>query len=147
MKDTEKKTLNERLRLINESIEAVQDEREQLRLQLLPLHAEKNKIEEVLERAEKPNLRGAFQALRKAGYFARMNFWCCQNCGWNAIPEERLDKVVFYHNQDNESLKEDGTCYVCWDGDPKEIINIFQENNIRTEWNGNRNSRILIDIN
>jgi hypothetical protein len=46
----------------------------------------------------------AFQKLEQAGYFARQNFWCCQNCGWAAVPDSHANKAVFYHQQDNEEL-------------------------------------------
>ena len=29
----------------------------------------------------KENLKKAFRELRKIGYFAKMNFACCQSCG------------------------------------------------------------------
>ena len=48
-------------------------------------------------------LREAFKDLRKAGYFARQNFTCCQSCAWAEIPEEKSDKVVFYHAQEAQT--------------------------------------------
>jgi hypothetical protein len=51
-------------------------------------------------------LNEAFKDLRKSGYFARQNFQCCQSCAWAAIPEEKEEKVVFYHQQD-AARKED----------------------------------------
>lgn len=35
---------------------------------------------------KKANLNQAFKELRKLGYFARQNFWCCQSCAWAAVP-------------------------------------------------------------
>ena len=97
----------------------------------------------------KANLTLAFKLLRKKGYFARQNFWCCQSCAWSAIPEGKNSKVVFYHNQDNAQLKEDGQCYLSYDGDVKEImdtlkengVNVLNENDVLTQGN-----RILIEI-
>jgi len=89
-------------------------------------------------------LTKAFKALRKAGYFAEQNFWCCQSCGWNAIPEDVIERVVFYHRQDAEALESKGECYVSWDGDVDEIIDILEENGIKTEWDGNISTRIKI---
>ena len=36
----------------------------------------------------------AFKELRKRGWFARMNFWCCQTCGCSAVPKEYKDKFA-----------------------------------------------------
>jgi len=147
MKPEEKEKLNKRLTLLNKAMIKVAAKRDELQADLKRLTWERNKIVDELKESEKPNLRRAFSDLRKAGYFARMNFWCCQSCGWAAVPDEKADKAVFYSNQDNEELKTKGRCFLTWDGDPKEIINILQENNIMTEWKGSPNSRILIDVN
>jgi len=88
-------------------------------------------------------LREAFKDLRKAGYFARQNFTCCQSCAWAEIPKEKSDKVVFYHQQDADG-KADDEMYVGWAGDGKEICDIFSNHQIDTEWDGTSNTRILI---
>jgi len=88
----------------------------------------------------------AFRALRKAGYFAKQNFWCCQSCAWYAVPEERADRVVFYHQQDRESLSRSGSVHLAWSGDGHEICRILNENGIETEWDGSENKRILARI-
>lgn len=80
------------------------------------------------------NLNNAFRALRKAGYFARQNFWCCQTCAWYDISEDHPDKAnhaVFYHRQDNSELKRTGSTYVSWAGDVNEIMRIFEANGIK----------------
>jgi len=88
-------------------------------------------------------LREAFKDLRKAGYFAGQNFMCCQSCAWAEIPEEKSNKVVFYHQQD-AAYKEDDEMYIGWAGDGKEICDIFSKHRIDTEWDGASNTRILI---
>lgn len=88
-------------------------------------------------------LNEAFKDLRKAGYFARQNFQCCQSCAWSMVPKEKSDKVVFYHQQDADH-KEDNEMYVGWAGDGKEICDIFDKHYIDTEWDGTSNTRILI---
>ncbi len=90
------------------------------------------------------NLTKAFVALQKAGYYARENHQCCGSCGWTAIPNDKLDNVVFYHKQDAEALEKYGNCYLSWNGDPDEIIDILNSNGIRTEWNGDEFERIRI---
>ena len=61
---------------------------------------------------KKANLNQAFKDLRKLGYFARQNFWCCQSCAWAAVPVN-VKKVVFYHKQDADELKETGEAVGC----------------------------------
>lgn len=89
-------------------------------------------------------LTKAFRDLRKAGYYAKQNFYCCQSCGWNAIPEDMKDKVVFYHDQDAEILEVYGDCYLSWNGDGNEIVRILESNGIKTEWDGTEFQRIRI---
>jgi len=81
----------------------------------------------------KSNLTKAFAALRKAGYFARQNFQCCQSCAWAAVPEAKEDKAVFYHNQDNESRLRGHKFHLAWSGDQHEICRILEENGVKVE--------------
>lgn len=93
---------------------------------------------------EYSRLNQAFKELRKNGYFARQNFLCCSSCGWSAIPEGKDDKAVFYHNQESESKKQGNPIYLCWDGNGNEIVQIFHNNGIETEWTGTKETRIVI---
>lgn len=90
------------------------------------------------------NLTKGFRELRKHGYFAKQNFSCCQTCGWCDVPEEKKDKVVFYHKQDNEDKEEGNPFYLCWNGDGKEIQGILQKCGVETEWNGDETKRIRV---
>ena len=63
----------------------------------------------------------AFQKLEQAGYFARQNFWCCQTCGWDAVPDSHANKAVFYHHQDNEQLVEGGEAAI-FSGDGRSVV-------------------------
>ena len=90
------------------------------------------------------NLTKAFKALRKAGYFARQNFLCCQTCGWAAVPEGKGEKVVFYHNQDNQRKVQGRDFCLAWAGDGNEIVRILNENKIQTEWDGTNSQRITV---
>lgn len=95
----------------------------------------------------KQKITQSFRDLRKAGYFARQNFWCCQGCGWSAIPEESKHKAVFYHRQDTESF--DGKelkrpLHLAWDGDGHEIAGILRNNGLSVEWNGSPDTRIKV---
>lgn len=90
------------------------------------------------------NLTQAFKALRKAGYFARQNFWCCQSCAWAAVPEDKSEKVVFFHNQDNANKLNGESFMLAWAGDGYEIVRILMDNGIKTKWDGSENTRIEV---
>lgn len=90
-------------------------------------------------------LNKAFRALRKAGYFARQNFWCCQTCAWADVPDEFEHKAVFYHRQDAADLKERGYVYLAWSGNGEEICSILRENGLSVKWDGSSNKRILVE--
>ena len=96
---------------------------------------------------KKQNLSKAFRELRKLGYVAKQNFWCCQSCGWAALSEDEAKKAVFYHAQDASQLNSTGTCHLAWSGDGNEIVRILNENGVKTNWDGSENKRIEIDIN
>lgn len=89
------------------------------------------------------NIDNAFKALTELGYYAKQNHMCCSSCGWSVIPASKT-KVVFYHDQDAEDLMKKGECYVAWSGDGEEIERVFNENGIRSDWNGSEQSRIKI---
>jgi len=52
----------------------------------------------------KSKLSLAFAELRSIGYFAKQNHTCCNTCGWAEVPEN-TNKVVFYHMQSADDLK------------------------------------------
>lgn len=90
------------------------------------------------------NLTIGFRNLRKNGYFSRQNFWCCQTCGWADVPDGRENKVVFYHNQDNQDRVNGNPFYLSWSGDGHEIQRILKESGVETEWDGDDNTRIKV---
>lgn len=92
----------------------------------------------------KGKLNVAFRNLRKAGYFAKQNFWCCQSCGCSAVPDSHENKYVFYHRQDNDCLVDSGGCYMAWDGDGEEISRIFREAGLQVKWDGSGATRIEV---
>jgi hypothetical protein len=94
----------------------------------------------------KENLNKAFRDLRKHGYFARQNFLCCQSCGWAEVPDNKSDKVVFYHTQDNDDLQRSGSCHLAWSGNGQEIVEIFHKHGITVEWDNSLNTRMKIYI-
>jgi hypothetical protein len=108
----------------------------------------------------KDNLRNVFKELRKNNFVAKMNFSCCGGCGsyeCSQIAREKgKTKVVFYHRQNEETLKfYDGTVYLHYystdDNDEntiqvgKEIVDIVKKYpEITTEWSGSPGSCIKI---
>jgi len=99
------------------------------------------------QKINKTKLNKAFKQLREMGYFAKQNFLCCQSCGWNAIPDNQSENVVFYNQQDNEDLKETGECYLSWAGNGEAIVETLRGNGIKAEWDGTESDRIKIDLN
>lgn len=93
----------------------------------------------------KAPLTEAFKELRKKGYFTRQNFWCCQSCAWSDVPE-KAEKVVFYHNQDNQNLLESGSCYLAWKGNGKEIVDVLTSHGVAVNWDGDEHTRIEISL-
>jgi hypothetical protein len=90
------------------------------------------------------NIKVAFKKLRKQGYFCRSNFWCCQSCGWSAVPENKSSKVVFYHKQDTDSLKERGSLFLAWEGRGSEIVNALNDSGLKAKWDGKEDTRIEV---
>jgi hypothetical protein len=108
-------------------------------------------------------IREMFKALRKRGLFARMNFQCCQSCGWaaahNAIkPKHR--GVVFYHGQDAEALEGGELCgdlYLAFGGREDDVEDGYRslevgaivmaeanKRGIAVKWDGTENTRIAL---
>lgn len=92
-----------------------------------------------------PKIRAAFKELRQNGYFSRMDFWCCQTCGWADVPEGKEDKVLFYHSQDRHSLDKTGSCHLAWSGDGNFIVEILKKHGLKPVWDGSSNTRIKIN--
>lgn len=86
----------------------------------------------------------AFKELRRNGYFARQNFWCCQSCAWADIGEKKADKAVFYHQQDNARFRETGETMLAWSGDGAFIAETLRRHGLLIEWDGTADQRILV---
>jgi hypothetical protein len=85
-------------------------------------------------------LREAFKILRRRGYSAKANFWCCQSCGLRAIPDE-VRKYVFYHAQDNDSLNERGICHLNWG---VMAVKSSSPVGLKVDWNGTDAQQIQV---
>lgn len=90
------------------------------------------------------NLTKGFRELRKHGYWAKQNHTCCQSCGWAEVPDDKSEKVVFYHNQDNVHKVRNQPFYLSWSGDGNEIQNILRECGVETRWSGSQDTRIEV---
>ena len=90
----------------------------------------------------------AFRDLRRQGFFAEADFCCCQSCAWYQIDNsedcEPEENVVFYHEQDAEDLDESGECHLAWRGDSAAIVKAMQKHGLTVEWDGSKDSRILV---
>jgi hypothetical protein len=62
--------------------------------------------EKVLGAGPRTRIIKAFEQLREDGYFAEPDWRCCQTCGVAAVPDEKGDRYVFFHEQDAENLQE-----------------------------------------
>lgn len=95
---------------------------------------------------QKTKLNKCFAKLRKLGYFAKQNYYCCSGCGWSAIDNDKREKVVFYHRQDYDYMLETGKVYLAWSGNGEEIKKVFIDAGFKVEWSGDKGKRILIDF-
>lgn len=89
-------------------------------------------------------LNTAFRTLRKNGYFARQNFWCCSSCGCAAVPETHSETFAFYHRQDGQRLAKTGETYLTWAGDPAVIRFACESAGLVVEHDGSDRQRILV---
>lgn len=90
-------------------------------------------------------LKTAFNELEKLGYFARINFWCCNTCALADIPDE-VEKFVFTHQQSHDDFLEKGEVYLNWAGSPQEIIQVLENHGFTTEHDGSENKKIFISL-
>jgi hypothetical protein len=91
----------------------------------------------------KTSLNAGFAVLRKRGYFAKQNWYCCQTCGVDAVPDDEPD-YVFYHSQDAERLAERDAVHLSWGGDGHEIAKVFRDNGLAVDWDGTDGRRIHV---
>ena len=129
---------------------------EKQKLKLVAVNARKE-MPESKPASQAQSIAKAFAVLREKGYFAEMDFQCCQSCGWASVPEGQ-EKVVFYHDQDRFAFGEDcgeepndnhhgnlvHPLYIAWSGDAEEIIESLSQQGLETEWDGSPDTRIVI---
>jgi hypothetical protein len=89
-------------------------------------------------------LNKLFRDFRKAGYFAKQNFWCCQSCALSAI---QVSKYVFYHRQDADGIVDKQLVrplHLKWGGNGWEICKIINDNGISFMWTHDTDKTIEI---
>jgi hypothetical protein len=77
-----------------------------------------------------------------------MNWWCCNNCGWSVVPLNRRDKVVFFHNQDNEEFVlgkiKNRPLFLSWAGDGGLICSALTAAGLRATLPRSPDVRIMV---
>jgi len=108
----------------------------------------------------KEKLSNVFKRLRAEGIVAKQNFLCCSSCAWSALSSDYKGKetngFVFYHSQDNDSLKENGEAYLAFgvDDDKKQssvmvglmVCFVCELNGLAVEWDRTSTKRILVRL-
>ena len=93
-------------------------------------------------------ISAAFRALRKKGWTAKMNFSCCSSCAWSELSEDHNedDEIVFFHNQDNDRLKETGETWLSWSGDGRVLFDVLNDFELTPIWDGSKDTRFKISL-
>lgn len=91
----------------------------------------------------KSKINKFFDEMKKLGYTAKQNFWCCQSCAWNALSDKDCKRVVFYHNQDKDDIPS-GQLFISWNGTGKTIVDCAKSCGLVVVWNRRKNTRILL---
>ena len=113
-------------------------------------------------RSVKTKISKAFRVLFTKNIVAFPNFSCCQNCGTAEISAmtdfDQFRGYAFYHDQDNESMKVHGDCYIAF-GDTKnadrstnesviaigdEIVYELEDAGLTVEWDRRPTTRIKV---
>ena len=119
-------------------------------------------------KTDRQKLRGAFAELRKLGWYARMNYLCCQTCAW-ADAAATLKKrgkdadeadIVFYHRQDGDAFKHRigdwhvtgpqtdylrRPLYLAHQGRAYEVVGVLKKYGLNAEWDGDTGMRIKVN--
>lgn len=111
---------------------------------------------------DKTRLKNAFADLRKRGWFARMNYLCCQTCGFysaaqaikartgDTSDDDVTTPILFYHAQDNErafaggTRNIQGTLYLSHSGDACVAVGVLVSHGLDVQWDGDNGTRIAV---
>ena len=101
------------------------------------------------EMVDNKRLSSAFSTLRKEGFVAKENFWCCKYCAWEHLKDfPNNTNIVFYSKSESSmafSSKEiKNILNLNWRGDANRIIEVLNENGFDVTWDNDSNSCIQI---
>lgn len=103
-------------------------------------------------------VEAAFDELAADGFVPRMNFTCCNQCGFTEIGDEREGSewaFVFFHEQDTERLvDEPALLYLSFgafdntsEGDARAgaaVAEAMRRQGLEVDWDGNPEARIVL---
>jgi uncharacterized protein (DUF169 family) len=109
-------------------------------------------------KARKLQVNAAFRALRKAGYLAEQNYWCCSTCAYAGGEKEAKEAgkkgFVFYNAQDFEFFKETGEVCIQFahlDEDidaqwkmGQEVAEALEAAGLNVKWDGDPATALLV---
>jgi hypothetical protein len=103
---------------------------------------------------DRQQLAAAFRELRKNGWWARMNYMCCQSCATAMTDDDK--PYIGFHNQDNDGIEWYGYTYL-FHGPPEgtgmreeaqalsnEAVTVLKSHGLSVEWDGDMGSRIKV---
>lgn len=107
----------------------------------------------------------AFAELEKHGILARQNFWCCSNCGTDALSHEvergikrgkKLTGYAFFHEQDTDMAVFGHGLHLDYGGPHiddagsveigKVVVKTLRKHGLKPKWAGDLDSRIHIPM-
>jgi len=97
-------------------------------------------------------VRSAFQALRREGVNARMNFGCCQECALTLAPF--FTSTVYFHQEDGRNFPGSGVLFIRFlsgDGDRNstralgdQVRIILKLQGLEVEWSGRPDQPVMV---
>jgi hypothetical protein len=97
-------------------------------------------------------IRKAFDALRREGVNARMNYMCCNTCAMETAPF--FSSLVYYPREDAIAFRESGVLFIRFlssDGDKAgtralgdQVRCILELNGLEVEWDGSPGQAIMV---
>src|SRR6187551_979395 len=109
-------------------------------------------------------LDAAFDELNELGILARHHWWCCQNCGHAAMPDERdatqargapARGYAFYHVQDTEAAVDGAGVFLAYGSFEKatpevqvasEVVQTLTRHGLEPRWDGSVKARIRVPL-
>lgn len=102
---------------------------------------------------DREKVKTVFAKLRKAGWFARMNFMCCSSCGWAELSEKYGEddnkNIVFYNKQSADAFDINGNLGnsylpLQWSGNAREVVAELALAGFGVEWDGTADKCVMV---